>query len=650
MEKETGVEHTDSSDAQIVTNLEKFVLFENINRIKKFGENYKKETISDSDLERFISNYNNIVSITVWKLKSKWPVRYVKPDFWKRDDITNLSETDKQHLFKFLFVKKTHKPINGKDWYVGETWRSKHNPIISIGYIYKKGRVIKTAEIKVEPYLENFIPRLFGKDRSVYIADSSENIIFSYGKKYNTNIKKNTSFKSVTLTNIGWTVIYQDKSAGVIFSGKLKKILKTIFLFVLIIVFSMMLAFFVDRPLIFISDKVTSVARGDFSTVIPPQANPLVDKIGRIVNYMAREMERVKKINLGHIINEKNKTDAIIEHIADGVIVTDLEDRIVRVNSLAETWFSISEEEDRGRLVEEIIRDKSLKDLLKRIKDGSPRGSCEFKFNIEPQNEKRIFQAHSSGIKSEKDVLVNIVTVIRDITRIKEAERVKNELVSMVAHELKSPLSAIYGFSELLVDSKIPDPQAAEYVRVISSEATRLTNLINKFLDISRLESGRTQINLSPFNIKAVVVKTIDTFKNQLSKKKIRIVVDVEKNIPDAWGDQDMIEQVLVNLLSNAIKYSPKKAKIGIEAKSKDNLISVSVVDNGYGIPEESLNRIFDKFYRVTESEVDNEEEGTGLGLSLCREIISRHGGKITVKSKLGVGSVFSFTIPIAEK
>ena len=402
--------------------------------------------------------------------------------------------------------------------------------------------------------------------------------------------------------------------------------------------------------MLFISEKVTSVARGDFTTVIPPQSNSHADKIGRIFNYMAGEMERVKKINLGHIINEKNKTDAIIEHIADGVIVTNLADRIIRVNHLAESWFGLDDKKDNNRLIDDVIKDKKLKNLLKDIKEGSPHGVCEFVFEPESQTAKRIFQAHSSRVTDDENKLVNIVTVIRDITRIKEADRVKNELVSMVAHELKSPLSSIYGFSELLMDSKIQDPQAAEYIKVILSEATRLTDLINRFLDISRLESGRTQINILPFKVKTVIVKAIDTFKNQLSKKKISVAVDIEKNLPYAIGDQDMIEQVLVNLLSNAIKYSPEKSKIGIEVKSDSQNISLSVIDNGFGIPNESIGRIFDKFYRVSDMETDNAQEGTGLGLALCQEIVNKHGGTITVKSKLGVGSVFNFRIPAEEK
>jgi len=239
--------------------------------------------------------------------------------------------------------------------------------------------------------------------------------------------------------------------------------------------------------------------------------------------------------------------------------------------------------------------------------------------------------------------------VIRDITKEKEAEQIKTELVSMVAHELKSPLTSIYGFSELLLDSKLDDPQAKEYTRVILTESTRLTDLVNKFLDLSRLEAGRTEIQIIPFDLQQLIQKIIDINKTLADKKHIRIVTEIQNNLPLASGDQDLIEQVLVNLYSNAVKYSPERSKIGLEAKVEKNKILVSVIDNGYGIPKESIGQIFDKFYRVAETDSSHETEGSGLGLALAKEIIEQHGGTITVNSRLGVGSVFSFTLKPAE-
>ena len=136
----------------------------------------------------------------------------------------------------------------------------------------------------------------------------------------------------------------------------------------------------------------------------------------------------------------------------------------------------------------------------------------------------KIFQANAARIHNHEDQLVGVVTVIRDVTKVKEADQIKTELVSMVAHELKSPLTSIYGFSELLLDAKLKDPKAEEYAKVILAESTRLTDLVNKFLDISRLEAGRTEIRLNPFNIQQVIAKIVDIYKAQADKKHIRVI------------------------------------------------------------------------------------------------------------------------------
>jgi signal transduction histidine kinase len=240
---------------------------------------------------------------------------------------------------------------------------------------------------------------------------------------------------------------------------------------------------------------------------------------------------------------------------------------------------------------------------------------------------------------------VGAVTVLRDVTKEKEADRIKTELVSMVAHELKSPLTSVYGFTELLLDSESKNKKAAEYARVIQSEVSRLTDFVDKFLNLSRLESGKIRIQMDPFDLRSVVEKSVSILKGQAAQKDILIALQLPESLPLVAGDPELIEQVLVNLIGNAIKYSPRQSKIGIETAMGAKDVSIHVIDNGYGIPKESLPRIFEKFYRVAEIRESEETEGSGLGLALVKEIVEKHGGFIKVKSKLGVGSVFSFSL-----
>ena len=214
----------------------------------------------------------------------------------------------------------------------------------------------------------------------------------------------------------------------------------------------------------------------------------------------------------------------------------------------------------------------------------------------------------------------------------------------MVAHEIKSPLTSIFGFSEMLEQMTPEDPQFREYARVIMTESERLTDFVNKFLDLSRLESGRTSVKKEQFDLVRLVNRVVESHQAVSARKNIQVMVNTDQENSDVYGDPGLIEQVVINLFSNALKYSPENSKTGLEVKDDGERVTVSVIDNGYGIPKEALNHIFDKFYRVTETD-DVEEGGSGLGLALVKEIIERHGGSMHVHSRLGVGSVFSFTL-----
>ena len=195
------------------------------------------------------------------------------------------------------------------------------------------------------------------------------------------------------------------------------------------------------------------------------------------------------------------------------------------------------------------------------------------------------------------------------------------------------------------MEANLDDHQASEYAKVIQMESSRLTELVNKFLDLSRLEQGRVEINWMPFDIQKLIDRVVIAHQQLADKKDIRLIKKFPRVLCMVNGDSDLIEQVIINLLSNAIKYSPTGSKIGIEVNEKENDIEISIIDNGYGIPKDSLSKIFNKFYRVVDPDSPEEIEGSGLGLALVREIVERHGSEINVKSKQGVGSVFRFSL-----
>jgi len=403
------------------------------------------------------------------------------------------------------------------------------------------------------------------------------------------------------------------------------------------------------RPIRHFIRSATEIARGNFNERVAIESSDEIGKLAKIFNYMATELRRLNDMNLNKIINEKNKTDAIIKNIGDGVIVTDEQNRILMMNAAMEAWFGIRERDALNEPLESSISNTPLLKFIRATQSGDKLEPPSIEIVIKsPRNWKDIFlQAGAARVTNDRGDLIGIVTILRDVTREKEIDRMKTELVSLVAHELRSPLTSISGFSELLLDPLIDRDQSEEYATIILKEASRLSDLINKFLDISKIEAGKSQIKKAPMQLRDVVDKVLDVNLQQAEKKGIIVAVKVAPNLPQVLGDRDMLEQVVLNLFSNAVKYSPENSAIEIRLKARDNDVVAEVEDHGYGISEKSLPKIFDKFYRVTDNEHVREISGTGLGLSLVKEVVEIHEGTLSVRSKLSEGSTFSFTIPI---
>ena len=428
--------------------------------------------------------------------------------------------------------------------------------------------------------------------------------------------------------------------------GLIQFILVLLIFTVLTIAGAFLLSRWIDRPVKAFMREIYEIGRGNFSVRVSLPKNPLLKRLAKLINYMASEMDRLRKVNVHSIISEKNKTEAILRNIADGVIVTDMQMRILVMNHVAENWFGLNEKETLAKPLDQYFRNSKLVEAFEKSLESHHDVVIEFTFQILDAATPHVLQAHISRVEDESGHPIGAIAVLRDVTKEREADRVKTELVTMVAHELKSPLTSIFGFSELLTQMDPSNEQFREYARVIMDESNRLTDFVNKFLDLSRLESGRTEVNKEPFNLLQLITRVLENLKGITEKKHIRIITDLPDSPNLALGDQNLIEQVLINLFSNAVKYSPEHSKIGIELRPEENNFLVNIIDNGQGIPSEELPHIFDKFYRVQHEESEEEIEGSGLGLALVKEIIERHGGTIRAQSRIGVGSIFSFTVP----
>lgn len=405
------------------------------------------------------------------------------------------------------------------------------------------------------------------------------------------------------------------------------------------------------QPITHFIQSATEIARGNFSRKVPVESEDEIGRLAKIFNYMVKELRRLDEMNLNKIINEKNKTETILKNIADGVIVADPQNRIVLFNFVAENWFDLGGKDIVGKPIQDVVRNEALSQFISETAHNHERVPQSIEIALESREgwKTTILQARAARIVNEKGKLVGIVAILRDVTREKEIDQLKTELVSMVAHELRSPLTCISGFSELLLDPAVTREQAEEYASIIMKESNRLSDLINKFLDISKIESGKSQVRKSPVDMKLLVEKVLD-FNGQLAEKKhIRLNFEAPAEVSLIHVDRDMMEQVILNLFSNAVKYSPENAEVSLKIIENDENLVVQVADTGYGISEKALPHIFEKFYRITDNENVQDIMGSGLGLALVKEIVEIHGGKIQVESKLGEGSTFTVTLPKTE-
>jgi len=240
--------------------------------------------------------------------------------------------------------------------------------------------------------------------------------------------------------------------------------------------------------------------------------------------------------------------------------------------------------------------------------------------------------------------------VLHDITRDREAARMKNDFVSHVSHELKTPLASISAYAEMLADGEAKDEQTLQqFCSVIQSQAQRLTRLIDDILNISRIESGLTKVKKENNSVALIIRDAAEMMTSYAQEKNITLNTQAPILYDQAYIDRDMISQVVINLLSNAVKYTPSGGSVTVrsEVNELENRIVVTVTDTGVGIPAEALEHLFGKFYRV---EANNKyAKGTGLGLNLVKQIVETvHGGKVFVTSTPGKGSTFGFELPLA--
>lgn len=415
------------------------------------------------------------------------------------------------------------------------------------------------------------------------------------------------------------------------------------------LIFSFVLSALVIRPVKRMIEAVKKVSEGDYSITLPVDTSDEIGFLSDEFNEMVRSLKGFHDLNIRKILAEKQKSEAIILGIIDGIIVVDGEFKIININPLAGDIFNIEPEKSLGKHFLEIVKEEKLFNYVRHAQGTELPILFDEEKNVVTVNFGRSTSYYAYSIMPfylEGEKQPGVVILFHDITRLKELDRLKSEFVMTASHELRTPLTSI-GMSIDLLREKATrklDEKENELLSVAFEESQRLRALVNDLLDLSKIEAGKIDMEFISVPVRALFEKAVSPLKTQIEERSTELSLLVPEDMPDVKADPGKIIWVIVNLIANALRYIDKGGHISLRAEKIGSFAQISVQDDGIGIPYDYQSRIFEKFVQVKGA---RDEGGSGLGLAISKEIVRAHGGAIWVESEPGKGSTFTFTIPL---
>jgi two-component system phosphate regulon sensor histidine kinase PhoR len=385
-----------------------------------------------------------------------------------------------------------------------------------------------------------------------------------------------------------------------------------------------------------------SVAEGNFRPMSLEQTNDELADLSRTLNQTALKLDQTIRT----LTKERNESAAILAGMEEGVALIDTDQRVIFCNSAFCRAAGVSNADWEGRPVIELIRHSDLLEMIRRALSGNEAIHGEV---VVGSVHTRSFAVTSAPVRSEAST-TGAVMVLHDITEIRRLERARRDFVANVSHEFRTPLTAIRGFAETLLEGALEDSGNRErFIQIIHDHALRLGRLTDDLLRLAQIEAGQLQLEFHPIAVDNIVEPCIETIRAKAMQKGLTLEVQSADGLPPLQGDVQSLQGVLQELLDNAIRYSMPGGLIRIRAALEKSELMIAVSDMGIGIPKADQDRIFERFYR-TDPARSRESGGTGLGLSIAKHLVEAHGGRIKVESEVGKGSTFFIFLPIGNQ
>jgi two-component system, NtrC family, sensor histidine kinase KinB len=413
----------------------------------------------------------------------------------------------------------------------------------------------------------------------------------------------------------------------------------------------LILAFFlanrIVEPLRQLTATTAKMAGGDLNARVIVSSRDEVGVLAAEYNRMAERIRELRSSDMGKLFVAQQTTEAAIDSLYDPVIVTDSEGCVTKLNPAAEEIFG-SEKENAGKHVGEVARDARIAGAVAEALQSQRPVAGEGMSSVLPlavDGSERAFRLRTTPMRDNGNHLLGAVTILEDITHLREIDRLKSEFIATASHELRTPLTSVQMGVHLLLEGalgELTDSQN-EVLQACRQDCERLDKLMRDLLDLSRIEAGESQPQLATVSARDLITTAVKELRPQVETKGLELSVDAAVELPSVMVDRLQIERVISNLVINALRHT-KQGQIKISAEVRDGHIAVSISDTGSGIPSEYLPHIFDKFVQVPGAPTG----GAGLGLTISKSIVEAHGGQISVQSQVGRGTTFTFTLPLA--